>query len=778
MRGLCLILGAITLAVAGVARAEGDAPTSFPAAASRPTTMVGQAGCVRAECHIDIKDYKVVHGPVAANACDVCHLLTDAEGHKFTLAREGREMCTYCHEFDIAGLPVVHKPVETNECLGCHDPHGGQVMATLREASVPELCYRCHENQMRVRPFLHNPVKLGACTSCHPPHASRLPKLLDLSGSDLCLECHTGLDAGLASAKFRHKALDEGCTRCHDVHGSDVPMSLTKPLAELCYECHDKLKAQVADAQRTHSPVTQGRSCMTCHTPHAGDLAGLMADLPVRICAECHDEPVKAQDGRVVAAVPELSDPAMSKHGPIKEGQCDGCHNAHGGDRAFLLAGALSPARHQAFSPERYDLCFECHETALAEQQQTVTATGFRDGDRNLHYVHVTADQRGRNCLLCHDTHAAAGARLVPATIRYGQWEMPINFAKTETGGTCMPGCHLPLGYDRQTPLAVSGDSAGDDALPRLIRAEHERLSLSWSGLDALGRTVTVPGPAVPSIILLARAGAEQTEAAIKSLNAVVAPGSAHVVIVLSGDLASDRAASLALAVPWPVVADARGILAEQLEVRGLPMALVIGPDGMEVARATGAAGSIAWKLSPYIRTDADAAEHEPLDPSHLRPQQAGDSATRKAERLRQVAQRMLARGQAEQAQQFIDQAIRLQPDSASVQAVKIEALIELSRFDEASARLEAISAAALSPGRWQLLRGRILYGTGKLDQARTALRDALVSEPGLAEAQMLLGRIYEQQGDWQKAAEAYRQAAGGPATDRAEASSQPAADH
>jgi hypothetical protein len=30
---------------------------------------------------------------------------------------------------------------------------------------------------------------------------------------------------------------------------------------------------------------------------------------------------------------------------------------------------------------------------------------------------------------------------------------MPINYKQTETGGSCAPGCHGTLGYDRDKPL-------------------------------------------------------------------------------------------------------------------------------------------------------------------------------------------------------------------------------------------------------------------------------------------------------------------------------------
>ncbi|MDK2793350.1 MAG: hypothetical protein PWQ25_2213, partial [Deferribacteres bacterium] len=32
-------------------------------------------------------------------------------------------------------------------------------------------------------------------------------------------------------------------------------------------------------------------------------------------------------------------------------------------------------------------------------------------------------------------------------------WELPINFTKTKTGGSCVVGCHKPKEYDRLNPV-------------------------------------------------------------------------------------------------------------------------------------------------------------------------------------------------------------------------------------------------------------------------------------------------------------------------------------
>lgn len=111
------------------------------------------------------------------------------------------------------------------------------------------------------------------------------------------------------------------------------------------------------------------------------------------------------------------------------------------------------------FEIGNYALCFACHDKAMADAPG---ATQFRDGDTNLHGVHLRAGERSAGCADCHAVHAGSAARLVVETIRYqgSQWETPMNFTITADGGRCAPGCHEPLSYSRR-PGPVAGDAEG-----------------------------------------------------------------------------------------------------------------------------------------------------------------------------------------------------------------------------------------------------------------------------------------------------------------------------
>src|SRR4029079_4726233 len=74
---------------------------------------------------------------------------------------------------------------------------------------------------------------------------------------------------------------------------------------------------------------------------------------------------------------------------------------------------------------------------------------------------------------------------------------------------------------------------------------------------------------------------------------------SAHVVVILGGSDAGERAKTMNL--PVPIVPDADGQLASELDVHGWPTAIVISTDGTEIARVGGTANSLAMKLAAYV---------------------------------------------------------------------------------------------------------------------------------------------------------------------------------
>lgn len=454
MRRLIFPMVLAMLLPASVMAQPATAPSAATPSVQKPTGPIDPAGCVTSQCHAEVKDYAVVHGPVNVNACDACHKTVDVQQHTFELARSKTELCTFCHQVDLASQPVVHKPVAEGQCLSCHNPHGGKTKRFARGSNTAELCNSCHQSVTAEKKFVHGPVAAGACDSCHTAHTAAFPKLLKVERKDICLSCHTDMKNQLASVKFPHKAVEQDCTGCHDPHASDFTMQIKQKPVDLCVSCHEDVKKDAMQAKYKHSVVTSGdKACVNCHAAHGSDLKNILRNEPIKICLGCHDKPVDAPDGRTIAALTEVTDPRQVKHGPIRDGNCSGCHKTHGSDHSRLLVQEYPETFYQSFSLDKYALCFTCHDQQLVLAPTAGGLTGFRNGDQNLHFMHVNKKDKGRNCRACHNAHASPNELHVRDSVPYGNWQMPINFKKSDTGGSCSPGCHKPFTYDRENPV-------------------------------------------------------------------------------------------------------------------------------------------------------------------------------------------------------------------------------------------------------------------------------------------------------------------------------------
>ncbi|HUO09468.1 MAG TPA: cytochrome c3 family protein [Phycisphaerae bacterium] len=420
-----------------------------------PTTDVPAANCTQSGCHTEVKNYKVLHGPVNVNACNACHTLVDAAKHKYVDAHPKNESCTFCHKMDLTAAAFVHKPLTTGDCSVCHNPHGGKTNRFMRTDTLRETCVKCHKDNITGKSHIHGPVAAGACEACHKPHTADNAKLLVATGRALCLNCHKEMNDQLKLAKVTHKPVMEAdCTVCHDAHASNFRMQIKDDPGKLCVSCHehDKIRQAVMEAKYKHSIVLKDQACLNCHTPHGGQLAKLMKAQPVDICLKCHNQDQKTSDGRNVPSVAEIANSQLSRHGPARDGTCSGCHNAHGSDTSRLLTKCYPETFYTKFEPDNFALCFSCHDQKLIETKEVEGLTGFRNGTRNLHFLHVDRE-KGRTCRACHETHAAKNPLLIRDSVPFGQWELPINYVKTPTGGSCSPGCHKQYAYDRNTPI-------------------------------------------------------------------------------------------------------------------------------------------------------------------------------------------------------------------------------------------------------------------------------------------------------------------------------------
>jgi len=377
----------------------------------------------------------------------------------------------------------LHEPFKIGSCLVCHVDDDSNPSGLIAK-NISELCYKCHPRQDS-NEFDHEPVKNGRCTECHDPHQSDAKPLLKGSDTnDLCLKCHDRAKKAESiksfvdmNKKFRHKPADESCTNCHKSHTSKYEKLLKAEDSKmnLCFECHKDIeshkdfKSFLADVKYKHSPVQNSQNrCLECHDVHASDYKKLLKTDLVSLCLSCHDKPIKTdEDGRVLINISEHLDKHPNWHKPIKEYGCIVCHDSHGSKNFDILKkpfqenfdkketpikGRFNKRFYENFNKDEF-LCFKCHKNNKIDERIN-RDTNFRDGDVNLHYIHVNY-KKGRACIVCHDAHASKYSHLIRDNTLFGNARFPLRHIVTENGGSCAPACHEKAEYDRIKPKGI-----------------------------------------------------------------------------------------------------------------------------------------------------------------------------------------------------------------------------------------------------------------------------------------------------------------------------------
>lgn len=435
----CLVVIAAALVALGASL------VAAPSAASKDIKL--GASCVTAECHGDVVKEAFLHGPTNLNQCEPCHVPV-ANRHEFQPVATGRDLCLTCHEIE-AAMPVVHGPFGT-DCAACHDPHGGSNRHFLPGGEGSGSCVMCHDEVTKGLAHQHGPVAAGECLVCHTPHQSEHKGLLVEERVALCLGCHVDVEHALKTAIAVHEPVGKQCAGCHDPHGGTVEFFLPSDGPELCMGCHADFIKQANTAAFPHGAMTEGKSCRNCHAPHASNQTGLLATDTSTLCLSCHNKQIDGSHGPVDNVSKQITE-SQFLHGPVRDKNCAACHSAHGSDHASILKREFPREFYAPYKEGAYDLCFECHDRSVALEAKSTT-TGFRDGERNLHFLHVNKE-KGRTCRACHAEHASMQPHHVRSEVPFGRWAMKVEFTKTETGGTCSTGCHQPYSYDRVTPV-------------------------------------------------------------------------------------------------------------------------------------------------------------------------------------------------------------------------------------------------------------------------------------------------------------------------------------
>ncbi len=259
-----------------------------------------------------------------------------------------------------------------------------------------------------------------------------------------CIECH----GDLREHKVMHYPAEDACDNCHEPTGASHPSAdstgfcLMDKVPALCYYCHEEAN----NSAHPHQAVASG-DCLGCHNVHGSSEPSLLHLPDPELCLSCHKQDYRT-DSTETLNIRRLVQGNMKVHSAIPGGGCMSCHQAHGSDFRALLVERFPASDYVPANTENFELCFLCHDTDLMEAEETEWGTGFRNGKKNLHHLHINGN-KGRNCKMCHNIHGSNQPFLIEEQIGFGSWEMQMNFVPVEQGGSCLPGCHGKLSYQR-----------------------------------------------------------------------------------------------------------------------------------------------------------------------------------------------------------------------------------------------------------------------------------------------------------------------------------------
>jgi predicted CXXCH cytochrome family protein len=198
------------------------------------------------------------------------------------------------------------------------------------------------------------------------------------------------------------------------------------------------------------------KKCSNCHNPHAANVEKILIQLPFDLCVNCHSKDgMVSADGKPMTNYKKWLAENKEWHAPVKAKDCSACHRTHAGDNFRLLVSAYPEKFYAPYENKIYALCYGCHNAKVVTEPETTTLTGFRDGNKNLHYVHVNKE-RGRTCRACHEVHASKQDHHIRDGVPYGPkgWMLKINFTKLPTGGSCAKTCHETKPYNNKSLTA------------------------------------------------------------------------------------------------------------------------------------------------------------------------------------------------------------------------------------------------------------------------------------------------------------------------------------
>ena len=112
------------------------------------------------------------HKPYADGKCEECHA-----ADKKHLVTVKAELCLKCHAPAVKQYPVMHAPVAIGQCLWCHEPHESDSPQLLKTTAA-QLCLQCHDPELLPSDIKPHQSDQANCLACHVGHGGVKRSLL------------------------------------------------------------------------------------------------------------------------------------------------------------------------------------------------------------------------------------------------------------------------------------------------------------------------------------------------------------------------------------------------------------------------------------------------------------------------------------------------------------------------------------------------------------------------------------------------------------------------
>lgn len=122
---------------------------------------------------VALETVKSIHPDYKSKACVKCH---DVD-HSYRLNQRQPELCHQCHKKFEDAYPVLHGPVAAGFCTVCHVPHKSQYVRLLK-MPARQVCHYCHHTGDVEKNQAHSEISDKPCLDCHHPHGGETKNLL------------------------------------------------------------------------------------------------------------------------------------------------------------------------------------------------------------------------------------------------------------------------------------------------------------------------------------------------------------------------------------------------------------------------------------------------------------------------------------------------------------------------------------------------------------------------------------------------------------------------